>query len=282
MTDAASVVASAKELAVLPSSYLRLSKVLDARAASAEQVAEAVKLDPTLTARLLKLANSAAFSPAKRVDSVAQATVMVGTSTLRRLALATGIVTMFRGIPEHLLSMSSFWTHSVGVGATAYLLALRARTVRAESAFVAGLLHDVGSLLICLRQPHEARTVLFEAERLNRPHPSVELEILGFTHADVGGLLLERWGLPGAEVAAAAFHHDPNGASAALRPMVDLVHVADVIVSSLQLGSAGERAANPLEPEAWNRTGLRSRDINALVGQLERQMGGLVDAIVGG
>lgn len=278
---AAEVVGSARELAVLPASYLRLSKVLESRGSTAEQIAEAIKLDPALSARLLRHANSAAFSPPKPVNSLAHATCMVGISTLRHLAMATSIVTMFRGVPEHLLSMSSFWTHSVAVGTTAHLLAMRARTTRPDTAFLAGLLHDVGELLICLQCPQDARKVLLETDRQGVPNTDVEIEFLGFTHADVGGLLLKHWGLSAPEIAAATFHHNPSAAPTAHRPLVDLVHIADVTVSALQIGNAGERSAHPLKAEAWARTGLRSLDMASIVSQIDRQMGNLAETIAG-
>lgn len=281
MSTADEVVASVRELAVLPSSYTRLSKVLALPGANAEQIAAAVKLDPALSARLLRHVNSAYYSPPKPINSLAQATSMVGTATLRHLAMATSIVTMFRGIPEHLLSMGSFWRHSVGVGVTAQLLAMRSRTVSPETAFLAGLLHDVGELLICLQCPHDARLVLLETDRRGQPSTLVELDMLGFTHADIGGLLLQSWGLAAPEIFAATYHHNPSAAPAAHRPLVDLIHIADVTVSALQIGNSGERAAHPLRPEAWKRTNLRSLDMTAVISQLDRQMGNLAETIVG-
>jgi HD-like signal output (HDOD) protein len=123
--------------------------------------------------------------------------------------------------------------------------------------------------------------VLIETECSDRPHTEVEHELLGFTHQEVGGLLLQSWGLGPHDVAAASFHHEPNDAPRDLRPTVDLVHLGDVIVSSLQIGNSGERAANPLRPEAWTRTSLRSRDVGPICAQVERQVQDLVAAILG-
>lgn len=273
------IVASARSLAALPSTYVRLTEVLAAPDATAESVAAVVKLDPGLSARLLKLANSVAYSPPKPVHSLAHATSMVGMNTIRNLALATGVVMVFRGVPEHLLSMGSFWKHSVAVASAAHLLAIRARTVTADVAFVAGLLHDVGELLICLQRPLEAREVIIRAENTGAPNFEVERELFGFTHAEVGARLLEVWGLGAAEVAAARFHHDPTAAPAAHRRVTELVHVADVTVSALQIGNAGERAAHPLSPAAWSRSGLRANDMDSAIQQLDRQMGSLAEAI---
>jgi HD-like signal output (HDOD) protein len=177
--------------------------------------------------------------------------------------------------------MKSFWQHSVAVGSTSYLLAMRARTVSPDTAFLAGLLHDVGELLICLQRPQEARRCLLETDRRGVPNFQVEQEELGFTHSDVGGRLLETWALDPAEIASARFHHRPNAAPPASRRVVDLVHIADVTVSAMMIGNAGERAAHPLAPEAWSRSGLRSNDMTSVLGQLDRQMGSLAETIVG-
>ncbi|MEQ1501879.1 MAG: HDOD domain-containing protein [Myxococcota bacterium] len=279
---AVELLASAKDLAVLPSSYLRLARVLDRPAATADQIAEAVRLDPALTARLLRLVNSAAYAPPKRVDAVPHAVTMAGVSRIKQMALAASLVRMFRGIPEHLLDMTSFWTHSVAVAQLASTFASATRRINPETAFIAGLLHDVGELLVCLRQPGDARRVLAACEDSDRPPHVIEKEILGFSHADAGALLLHAWAIAPSAIAAAGFHHVPSTAPPEALVAVDLVHVADVAVSALQIGNAGERAAHRLQPSSWSRTTLRPDQLDAALRELDEQLPDMLDVFTGG
>lgn len=280
MNAASDLVASASELAVLPSSYLRLTAALEAPGAGPEQISAAIRLDPALAARLLRLVNSPAYSPRRPVDSLGHAVALAGTSVVKRLALGSSLVRMFRGIPERLLDMKAFWTHSVAVAVGTVALASRVPNgPRGDSVFVAGLLHDLGTLLLCLRSPDAVLHVMGSTEDLPQDH--LERELLGFSHADVGAQLLMAWGLPSPLVAAAGWHHGPGRVPAEFRVLVDLVHLADVMSSALRIGTAGERAAHRLDLGALERTGLGPDDFRLAAGQVEVQLQPVVEAMLG-
>lgn len=270
------VLREAPALGVLPDTYLRLSEVLRDPNVNSERIAAVVRLDPGLTARLLRLANSAAMGASNKVENVSQAATRIGTNQLHNLALSTSIVRMFRGMPEHLLDMRSFWTHSIAVGFATSALARAGGQPRTESLFVRGLLHDVGTLVMCLTRPGDVRRVLVETENSGRPHEEVEREMLGYTHEHIGTGLMRVWGLPDDVVQAVRFHHRPSLAPTAVRAGADLVHVADVIVSALQIGNGGERAANSLDPAAWRRLGLSHDILAPIVGKLRDQVSAAV------
>ncbi|MEQ1566693.1 MAG: HDOD domain-containing protein [Myxococcota bacterium] len=281
MNGAAELVASASDLAALPSSYVRLTRALEAPGATAEQISGAVRLDPALTARLLRLVNSPAYAPKRPVESIAHAVSLAGTSLIKRLALATSMVRLFKGLPENLVNMRSFWTHSVAVAIGSGALAARMKNgPRGDGVFVGGLLHDLGTLLLCLKCPNEVRQILTDADQRQIPHDQIEREILGFSHADVGAQLLLAWGLPPQIVAAAAWHPSPSRTPTDLRPVVDLVHLADVMASALQIGGAGERAAHRMDLAALERTGLGPEDFRVAAEQVELQVSHVVDAMV--
>ncbi|MBX2799301.1 MAG: HDOD domain-containing protein [Myxococcales bacterium] len=275
------LVAQGRSLGSLPDVFQRLTRVLEDPAANARTIAETVRIDPGLTAGVLGLANSAAYSPRSRVKTVAHAAAMLGSRRLREVALATSVVSMFRGMPEHLLSMRSFWRHSVAVGLCAQSLAAQAWR-DAEETFVAGLLHDVGTLLLCLVEPTRARRVFMELENAQRAQVEVELDVLGFHHAELGARLLESWGLSHLPVAVARWHHAPSEAPEDVRSVADLVHVADVVVSALQLGNAGERLAHGLDAAAWDRIPLDLDDMEDTLASLQHELDDVSDALCGG
>ncbi|MEZ4238281.1 MAG: HDOD domain-containing protein [Myxococcota bacterium] len=276
------IVADAPRLGALPAAYHRLSEVLQDPAANAQHIAAAVRLDPDLTARLLRLVNTAAIRPPRPIDTVSQAAMRIGTVQLQQLALATSVVRMFRGMPEHLLDMASFWTHSVAVGLGTHLLGRALGYRSTESMFVSGLLHDVGTLLLCTVKPREVRNVLIETENRGLPHYVVEQQILGYSHADAGAVLLESWNLPRRVVDVAAWHHRLSDAAPPDRSLIDLVHVADVIATSLSIGNGGERAAHALDPEVWRRTRLTTSQLHTVIRDLDAQILEVVEALLDG
>ncbi len=251
MSGVAEYVAEASGLGSLPGAYGLLSEVLADPSSDAKAIARAVTCDPALAARLLRLVNSAAYGIRSPVDTVSRAATLIGTAELRHLALATSVVHMFRGMPEHLMDMRSFWEHSVATGLCARLLALSAGVTSAENMFIAGLLHNIGTLSLCLRHPDIARRALVMQENDGVSLHDAERAQLGFDHADIGGALLESWGLPELPVACARMHHRLRGvAEHPQRLGIAAVHAADVLVSRWNLGSSGQRHRLAMDPWA--------------------------------
>jgi HD-like signal output (HDOD) protein len=197
------------------------------------------------------------------VDTVQQAVVVLGTTRIRHLALAAAVFGVFRGIPSHLVDVRSFWEHSLAVALCAELIGKRVGHPT-ETLFVSGLLHDLGLLVICANQPAEALKVLHAARAERTTAPPVERRLLGYDHGEVGEQLLAAWGLP-IHAEPARFHHAPS-----LRPSfpTDVVHLANVVVTELRLGSTGEPVPYTLDERAWRRLGLRVPDLDGVMAEL--------------
>jgi len=201
--------------------------------------------------------------PESRVDTIRHAVALVGTRELRDLALATVVVRIFEGIPPELMDMERFWEHSLLTGLVARALCRHRGDHGVESRFVAGLLHDVGKLLMCRRVPELARHALARATYEQLPLPEAEQEALGFDHAEVGGLLLAAWRLPEPLVVAARWHHAPELAPALWRDEALIVHLANV------LAHRDEPPPTPPQPllaeDAWARIGVAEETGPALL-----------------
>ena len=126
----------------------RLNEAIFSKQATVDQISSIIMQDPGLTARLLRIVNSAYFGFPRKIDTISRAVMIVGTQQLHDLTLATSIVTLFRRIPEQFVSMESFWKHSVACGLAARVLAGLNRESNVERFFVAGILHDVGRLIM--------------------------------------------------------------------------------------------------------------------------------------
>ncbi|MBS0395301.1 MAG: HDOD domain-containing protein [Proteobacteria bacterium] len=258
MLDPDHIVADVATLVSLPEVVIRINQLVDDPRSSAEDIGRAVAQDPALTARLLALANSAMFGMQRKVDTVGRAIAVLGTRQVRDLTLGLSAARAFNGIPNDLVSMGSFWHHSVLCAVAARALAGSCVRGRPESSFVAGLLHDVGQLVLFNKLPaEERRALLMTIDAPNEPDLHLcEQQILGFDHARVGGALARRWRLPASLVEAIEFHHAPARASEF--PLdVAIVHLANSTAVLAEVESDEFEDAPPIEPVAYEITGLK-------------------------
>jgi len=256
--EAKELVGRVRTLVSLPEVCMRLNDLLRDEQATADDVAEVLRTDPGLTARLLKLVNSALYGLPRRVDTVSRAVALVGMEEIRNLALASSAAEAFRRLPVRLADMDAFWRHSVYCANLSSVLGAPGRGPGRERLFVSGLLHDVGWLVLFHEVPDPTRRVLEEArgdwDNLHR----LEHEILGLTHADVGAEILKAWDLPDTLWEPVAFHHDPQGASR--HPAATaVVHIANGVAAVREPGllsvDAGPDAPYPVQEPAWEAAG---------------------------
>jgi HD-like signal output (HDOD) protein len=252
----------------LPASYHRVLDVADDPRSTTAELAQALEQDASLTSALLRLVNSAAFGFPSSVETVSHAIALVGVAEVLDLALATTLLRNFAGIPPRWVDMRSFWLHSVGCGVSARAIAGRVGRPTGRL-FTAGMLHDVGRLLLYLEEPAAMERAGEWAEAENESLVIAEQRQLGTDHAEVGGALLAKWSLPGSLRDLVAHHHRPDASAFAVEAHV--IHLADVLANSLELGTSGERRVPTVAPNAWEVAGLTVDDLPVLVSEIERQ-----------
>jgi putative nucleotidyltransferase with HDIG domain len=244
-------------LVSLPEVVVRIDALVDDPASSAEDIGRTVQQDPALTARMLRLANSAMFGMQRQVDTVARAVAVLGTRQVRDLTLGLAAARAFDGIPNRLVSMGSFWHHSVLAAIAARLVASASPRGKPEAAFVGGLLHDVGQLVMFNKLPEQSRlALLMTIDAPGEPDLHVcEREVVGFDHAAVGGALARRWRLPASLQECIEFHHEPGRARA--HPLdVAVVHVANSLAVLAEIESDDYADAPEIQGIAWELTRL--------------------------
>ncbi len=171
----------------LPLIYEEITNTINDPNSSTNSIGDVISKDSGLTARLLRIANSALYNFPSTIDTISQAVIVIGIQQLRDLALGTSVVELFEGIADDLVNMDSFWRHSIACGIAARILATYRREANVERYFVAGVLHDIGRLIIYLKLSEEAREALVRCKGSGELLYKVEKEILGFDHAEVGG-----------------------------------------------------------------------------------------------
>ena len=243
------------QLASLPDIFYKLNAAIEDPDCTFDDIGEIISIDPSLTARLLRIVNSAFYGFSTQVETVTHALTIIGTDQLAQLVLATSVMNQFKGIPVDLVNMDSFWRHSISAGLAARSIAALSGEYNVERFFVAGMLHDLGRLVLCIKVPDETREVMKKAEDSGKPLYREEMETFGFDHAELGGQLLKSWKLPTRLVEAVTFHHDPDKSKTHPEETA-AVNLADAIAYSMNLGSSGETVIPSMEPKSWEMIGL--------------------------
>ncbi|MCP5158038.1 MAG: HDOD domain-containing protein [Gammaproteobacteria bacterium] len=217
----------------LPDVAFRINELIEKPDTRLSELAEVILCDPGLSARLLRLVNSAYYALAKPVDTVSQAIHLIGQREVQDLVMATSAVDLFKGLPPAQVNMEMFWFHSIACGIAARELARRCHLPEGERLFLAGLLHSVGKLIFYSRCPDQYREVLQQVERQGVDAVAAELQVFGFTYADLSAELLKNWRFPERLWVAVAHHLEPAQAPNYWLEAT-IVHAAIYVANSLQ------------------------------------------------
>lgn len=243
-----------------PEVCIRLLDLVDSPKSTAHEIGEVIGSDPNLSARLLKLVNSSFYNYSGRIDTLSRAIAIVGTRELYSLAISVSAIRAFSKIPAQLINMDTFWRHSLFCGIIARYLAKRCGILHPERLFVAGLLHDIGELVLFARVAEKSRDLMLMAERDENTLAYAERQEFGFNHTDLGGMLAALWKLPDTLVEAISCHHNPLDAVCS-KQQAAILKIADILADRSALGALFEaqpRQDSPLEIDKslWRATGL--------------------------
>jgi HD-like signal output (HDOD) protein len=253
------VASSLKNLPSLPELYLEISDVLQSPSASTERIAEIASKDPALTAKLLQLSNSAFFGFSRKVYSVAEAVQLLGVSVIQSLAIAVPIFASFNRSKCPNFPIEKVWEHSIQTGVVGRRISNQRLddAYLSEQVFCAGILHDIGKIILADGMGAEYSAVLAEAHEKHEPLCAVEQRHFQATHADVGAYLLALWGLPIPLVEAVANHHHPRRCGSHEFCLAGVIHIANALQH--EQTPDPEAAVNPLDPEYLKYIGLEDQ-----------------------
>lgn len=274
------LVENVDRLVSLPEVCVKINEMIDSPHHSITDIGEVIAEDTDLTARLLKTVNSAFYGIPSPVDTISRAINLIGTHDLRDLALMTSACQLFQGVPGELINMHEFWRQGVYTGVIARSLARRCHVLHAERLFVQGVLHDIGRLVIYGQMPETARDILLVADDNDDVQTAAEQDILGFTHADVGYALLQRWRLPESILTSVRFHHTPDQATE-FSLETSLIHMASKIAAGLVRGDYPEDSLVQIDPFAWQITGLMDDEVVSAVDSVEAEVTELLELLIG-
>jgi len=203
------------------------------------QIAEVIRRDPSLTSRLLRLVNSVYYGLSTPVNSIEEAVFYLGVRQIRQLAMVTPVIEDFQRLTRQCaFPWRDFWQHCIGTAILTREVTTTVQFASDESDYVAGLVHDVGKIVMAWTFPDHFTEIHRQASQTPRDLVEIETEVLGVDHAELGALYLERYRLPELMVKAARFHHHPEMADD-YAPTIAAVQIADLLLRSEKIGFSG-------------------------------------------
>ncbi|MDP4302404.1 HDOD domain-containing protein [Leptothrix discophora] len=282
--DADNLTRRVSQLPALPQAVLQALALLRSDTASDTDCAARIALDPAITARILRLANSAFYGVSGRVATIRDAVLLLGRRSIGAMLAAAAVAdslarSPLAGHPEVAATMGHFWRHALASALAAQALA-RGRPPDQDVAFTAALLHDIGRLVLCGYHADGLAAVRAAAAVDDADTLPFERALLGLDHAEVGAMVARHWRFPPEVVAAIAAHHGPPAGDGPVT-LADLVHLADAIAHVLDLEDDPAESVPALAPSSWRRIALDDDEAQRVFGDVEAGVRALSKSLLG-
>jgi len=268
------VVSNIRNLPTPPIVFHQIQRVIGQPSSSASEVAKILAEDPAMSVKVLKLTNSAFYGLSREIESVKEAVVIVGMEAIKNLVLSASVLDMFKNKDLDADFQEKFWRHSLASGFCCRILAKQLRDrgmVDADAAFSAGLLHDVGKMVMTCFLPDEKQKIA-EARSSDNQSLDHELEarVLGYSHADIGAVLAEQWKLPAKLLDAIQNHHTPHDTTVD-EPIAYHVHIGDYLAKRTFYDAEDAYLVGDLDPKLADVMGLSEERIEELIEALREE-----------
>jgi putative nucleotidyltransferase with HDIG domain len=252
-------------LPTVPGVLKRLSGVIEKPRITIVEISAFISNDPALTTKVLKMVNSAIYGFPGRIASVSHATMLLGINVIKGLLLGVSVFELMQK------TMSGLYQHSLACAIASRVIAQKKGLKEPEEVSIAGLLHDLGKVILALEYPVEYQAAMNEAQAKGIPIYDTEKNQFNATHADVGGWLAEKWRFPGNLIEVIEHHHRPALAKNA--PLeTAIVHMADLLVRARGFGFAGDIFVPEVNADAYQLLQLSESDIKDVLREMEDNM----------
>lgn len=267
-----SLISKIDDLPTIPASIAGVMAVLDNPDSTAVDLSNAISLDQSLTAAVLKTVNSPVFGFSRNIDSLDHAVALLGYRSIRDLILVTSIYDQATqgAAGKPVLDREGLWNHASACATLAGIIAEKTGKGDASAAFLAGLLHDVGKVFLDAYLHEEYQVVVANAHKNELLLFESEKQSFGATHADFGYWLAEEWNLPLNLSQAVIHHHDPSKAEDSYI-LVCIIHVADILARALEIGNAGDRQLPAMNRRAWSSLNMNSKKLENILIDFDRE-----------
>lgn len=261
-----------QDLPLLPTSAMRVIALTKNPETSAKGLETVIEQDPALTAGILRQANSSYYGYERRISSVQEAIVLLGFQAVQGLAMSVAIAPLLKvQLFGYEISHEGLWKHSMLTAMAAKQLCQYLKLPYGDVAFTAGLLHDIGKLIISIYVQEVGEYLSKKMTETKLTYVELEEKVIGFDHAKVGGFLARSWNLPDDLLAAISFHHSPYKAQNH-EELASVIHVANGLASLLGIVGGVDSLFNPIQPRALDLLILKEYDLEILKGDIDMLM----------
>lgn len=258
------------QLSSLPDIYHQVVNVLNDPKSSASHLAKVIGKDPGLSSSLLKIVNSAFYSLPQKVSSITRAIALIGGKELSTIAMGISVIRFFKDIPADLVNMKKFWLHSIATGVLARYIAAQKVGLPEEEFFIAGLLHDIGRLILFREFPQTMTYAIRQSRTQHSQLLHVEHQIFRFDHSLVADRAMEKWNFPKLLRQTIRYHHIPLSSPIPIE--ASILYTANTLASAIQYGFSGEELIPPFPARVWDNLELSTSVLAPAVRQADRQV----------
>ena len=259
-------------LPTLPNLLEKFNEMIKDPSVSMDTLGRELSKDQVITSKLLKLVNSAFYGFPGRISTLTHALVLLGYDALKGLIITSSI---FENLSPDAYPL---WRHSIAVSLASRIIATKLSFQDREEFAVAGLLHDIGKVILHIEAPKEYRTVINHAKTSGKPLWMAESEILGFDHATIGLWICKEWTLPEKLATPIGYHHTPSDASEHTK-RVAVVSLADIMVRGMGSGAEDDLPLEPADPFIEKELPLTTQLLEELVEKIETEIESVKDLV---
>ncbi len=261
------------EIATLPEVTVKIIKVVEDPKSTARDLHEVIKNDPALSARILKVVNSAFYGLPGQIASVDRAIVLLGLSAVKNIAIAASMTRLFQGGTQiDGFEPMELWRHCIAVGVASRMITKAQGKPSVEESFLAGLIHDLGILVERQVFPRKLVDVIAKHSEGRQSFPDVERAITGADHQAFGMALATKWRFPRVLCIAIGYHHQPMSLTIENRQLPLLVHVADVIAARAEIGFTATARSESYDDAMIAELGVTPEALQEIADQLVEQV----------
>jgi len=261
-----------KHVPPFPKVVRKVMELLEDPETDVQDLAEVIQYDQVITANVLKICNASYFGLPRKVSSLNEALVVVGNETLKDIIITSSAAKFYKGAvgEGYKLEQGELWKHSVAVAILAKYLARTIKEVNESTAYTAGLLHDIGKRFLSSFVSDDFKRIMIKVVKEQCSFVEAERELIGISHAELGGMILKNWEFPGEMQLAVQQHHDPY----ALKkdPLTAVVSLANALVISMGIGVGADGLATKMQGEGLKRFGISPVDLDMCMANLLSEM----------
>lgn len=252
----------------LPTSALRVIALTKNPSTTVKELETVIGKDPSLTAGILRQANSAYYGYARRISSLQEAIVMLGFQVTQGLAMASAVAPLLKDtLVGYEIEQEGLWKHSMLTAMTAKRLCQHQKLSFGDVAFTAGLLHDIGKLVISIYVQEVGPFLVQKVKEAKLSYSELEEKVIGYNHATVGGFLARTWFLPEDLVSAISYHHTPSNAPS-YPELACVIHIANGLANLLGVGGGVDSLLNPIQQDALDKLSLKESDLERIMSDM--------------